>query len=283
MTTPRVLASIVFAFCVSACGQPAETASAPEAEKTAASGFQDCAQCPAMLAVPAGTFMMGSPTSELFRGAETQHRVTVPAFAIGKYEVTFEEWDACVADGGCGGFKPDDQGWGRGKLPVIGVSFDDAQAYIAWLNAKTGKHYRLPSESEWEYAARGGGAAAFSFGDSITSEQANYDGSTGYNGGAPGPNRQKTIAVGSFPANAFGLYDMHGNVWEWVQDCWSDEYTAANPSDGKPFLGNDCNGRVMRGGSWEDYAGDVRAAARVGSNRDDQTWADGFRVARDME
>jgi formylglycine-generating enzyme required for sulfatase activity len=284
MKTPRALAATAFAAALLlGCGRPAETANTSEPGKPADVALRDCAECPALVAVPAGEFMMGSPTSELFRGAEAQHRVTVPAFAIGKYEVTFDEWEACVADGGCGGFKPDDQGWGRGKQPVIGVSFDDAQAYIAWLNKTTGKHYRLPSESEWEYAARAGATTAFSFGNSITSEQANYDGSTGYNGAAAGPNRQKTLPVGSFPPNAFGLYDMHGNVWEWVEDCWSDEYTAANPSDGKPFLGADCSGRVMRGGSWEDYAGDIRAAARVGSNREDQTWSDGFRVARDMD
>jgi formylglycine-generating enzyme required for sulfatase activity len=247
---------------------------------TTTASFKDCADCPEMVVIPAGEFMMGSPASEMYRGAETLHRVAIPSFALGKYEVTFAQWDACVADGGCGGFKPDDQSWGRGNQPVIGVSWEDAQTYIAWLNRKTGKRYRLPSEAEWEYAARGGATTAFSYGEAITSNQANYDGSTGYNGGPAGPNRQKTIPVGSFPPNAFGLHDMHGNAWEWVEDCWSDEYTAAHPADGKPFLGENCDGRVMRGGSWEDYAGDVRAAARIGNGREEQTWSDGFRVAR---
>ena len=237
-----------------------------------------------MVTLPGGEFTMGSPTDELYRGAETQHRVVIPPFAMSKFEITFDQWEACVADGGCGGFTPDDQGWGRGNMPVIGVSWDDAQAYAAWLSKKTGKQYRLPSESEWEYAARAGGTAPFSFGDKIDSgTDANYDGSTGYKGGPAGPNRQRTVPVGSFPANAFGLYDMHGNVWEWVEDCWSDEYTAANPSDGKPFGGANCGGRVLRGGSWEDYAGDVRAAARVASSKEDATWSDGFRVARTAE
>ena len=244
----------------------------------------DCTQCPEMMVIPAGEFMMGSPPSEVYRGAETQHRVTIPSpFALSKYEITFEQWDACVADGGCGGFKPDDHDWGRGKRPVIGVSWDDAKAYVAWLSRKTAKPYRLPSEAEWEYAARAGTTTPFSFGATITSGQANYDGSTGYSGGATGVNRQKTIPVGSFPPNAFGLHDMHGNVWEWVEDCWSDEYTAATPANGAPFLGADCGGRVMRGGSWEDYSGDVRASARVGSNKEDQTWSDGFRVARSLD
>lgn len=242
--------------------------------------FRDCAECPEMIAIPAGQFTMGSPPSEMYRGAEAQHRVRIPAFAIGKFEVTFDEWDACVADGGCNGLKLDDHGWGRGRRPVVGVGWNDANAYIEWLNRKTGKQYRLPSESEWEYAARAGTTTPFLFGAAISSEQANYDGSTAVEGGAVGPNRQMTMPVGSFPPNALDLHDTHGNVWEWVQDCWSDEYTAATPTDGSPFLGANCGGRVLRGGSWEDYAGDIRSAARVASNVDDATWSDGFRVAR---
>ena len=242
--------------------------------------FRDCTQCPEMVNLPAGQFTMGSPASELYRGPEAQHHVSVPAFALGKYEVTFDEWEACVADGGCRGSHPDDQGWGKGKRPVIGVSWNDAKAYVAWLSRKTGKPYRLASEAEWEYAARAGTATPFSFGATITTAQANFDGSTPYASGPKGLNRQKTVPVGSFPGNAFGLHDMHGNVWEWVEDCWSDEYTAANPADGKPYVKAGCGGHVMRGGSWEDYPGDVRSAARVGSGSDEQSWADGFRVAR---
>ena len=241
-----------------------------------------------MIAVPAGEFMMGSPADELYRGAEAQHRVVIAKpFALGAYEVTFDEWDACVADGGCGGYKPDDHGWGRGKRPVVDVSWDDAKRYATWLSKKTGKQYRLPSEAEWEYAARAGAKTAFAFGATISSAKANYDGTTAYGEGATGVNRQETMPAGSFPANAFGLYDMHGNVWEWLEDCWSDEYTAATPADGAPFGPANgkvnCEGRVMRGGSWEDYPGDIRAAARVGSNIDEQSWSDGFRVAREME
>lgn len=249
-----------------------------QAASTAA--FKDCAQCPEMVNIPAGQFTMGSPSGELYRGAEAQHRVSVPSFALGKYEVTFAEWEACVADKGCGGHHPDDQGWGKGMRPVIGVSWDDAKAYTAWLSRKTGKQYRLPSESEWEYAARAGTTTPFSFGATITTAQANFDGSTGYDKGPKGINREKTMPAGSFPANAFGVHDMHGNVWEWIDDCWADEYTAATPSDGKPYVKPNCGGHVMRGGSWEDYPGDVRASARVGSGTDEQSWADGFRVAR---
>jgi formylglycine-generating enzyme required for sulfatase activity len=251
--------------------------------------FSDCKDCPQMVVVPAGEFTMGSPPDELYRGAEAQHRVVfAKPFALGAYEVTFDEWDACVADGGCNGYKPDDHGWGRGKRPVVEIGWDDAKTYIAWLTKKTGKSYRLPSEAEWEYGARAGTKTAFAFGATITSAQANYDGTTSYGSGATGVNRQKTMPVGSFAANGFGLYDMHGNVWEWIEDCWADEYTAATPADGMPYgsASNpevNCDGRVMRGGSWEDYPGDIRSSARVGNNRDDQSWSDGFRVARAME
>jgi formylglycine-generating enzyme required for sulfatase activity len=236
-----------------------------------------------MVVVPKGAFTMGSPPSEEYRGAEPQHRVTIPSFALSKYEITFDQWEACVSDGGCGGHRPDDQGWGKGNRPVIGVSWNDAKAYVAWLGKKTGKPYRLPSEAEWEYAARAGTSTTFSFGAKITSDQANYDASTGNSIGATGLNRGMTTPVGSFPANAFGLHDMHGNVWEWTEDCWSDEYSADTPANGAPYLSDNCGGRVMRGGSWEDYSGDIRAAARVGSGVDEQSWADGFRVALSIE
>jgi formylglycine-generating enzyme required for sulfatase activity len=246
--------------------------------------LKDCSICPEMVVVPAGEFTMGSPNTEMYRGSEPQHRVSfAKPFALGKYEVTFDEWQACVADGGCGGFTPDDQGWGKGKHPVVAVSWDDAKAYVTWLSRKTGKHYRLPSESEWEYAARAGATTPFAFGPTINSEQANYDGRTAFGDGKTGVFREKTMPVGSFKPNAFGLYDMHGNVWEWIEDCWSEEYDARTPLNGAPLLSGSCGGRVMRGGSWEDYAGDVRSAARVGSGREEQSWADGFRVALDME
>ena len=157
-------------------------------------------------------------------------------FAAGKYEVTFAQWDACVAENGCT-HKPDDQTWGRGKRPVINVSWNDAQQFVGWLAKKTGKPYRLLTEAEWEYAARGSTKAidrppAFSTGPTINPNQANYDGNFIYGGGARmGIYRQKTLDVGSFKSNAFGLNDMHGNVWEWVEDCYKDSYAGA-PTDG---------------------------------------------------
>ena len=207
------------------------------------------------------------------------HAVTIHApFAVSKFEVTFDQWDACVTEGGCGGYRPDDQGWGRGNHPVINVSWDNAKAYVEWLSNKTGQRYRLLSE--WEYAARAGTVTAFSFGDTLTTAQANYDASAGATV-APDLNRQKTVPVGSFPANAFGLHDMHGNVWEWVEDCWHDEYAGA-PADGSAWVTPACKGHVLRGGSWEDYRGDLRSAARTGGNTEDQYYSDGFRVARTL-
>ena len=176
-----------------------------------------------MVVVPAGSFTMGSPRTKLDAIAMKvrEHEVTISkAFAVGKFEATFEEWDACVADGGCGGYSPGDEGWGRERRPVINVSWNDAQAYASWLSRKTGKTYRLLTEAEWEYAARGATRTPFWFGSSISTSQANYDGNYAYGGGRKGEYREKTVPVGSFAANPFGLYEVHGNVWEWVEDCY---------------------------------------------------------------
>ena len=181
-----------------------------------------------MVVVPAGEFIMGSPPSERGRNPDEgpQRKVTfAQPFAAGKYEVTFAQWDACVAEAGCT-YQPGDNEWGRGKRPVINVSWNDAQQFVGWLAKKTGKPYRLLTEAEWEYAARGTTNAVdrpppFSTGPTINPNQANYDGNFIYGAGAKGGiYRQKTLDVGSFKPNAFGLYDMHGNVWEWVEDCY---------------------------------------------------------------
>jgi formylglycine-generating enzyme required for sulfatase activity len=244
--------------------------------------LKDCSHCPEMVVAPAGEFMMGSPSGEKYRGTEAQHLVTIPkAFAVSKFEITFAEWDACVAGGGCNGYKPA-AAWGRGRQPVNDISWTDAKAYAAWLSKTTGKSYRLLSEAEWEYAARAGAATPFAFGPTISSAQANFDATEKTNLSPKGLKRGKTTPVGSFAPNAFGLYDMHGNVWEWVEDCWTDEYGPASPKDGRPVAKGDCGGHVLRGGSWEDYAGDIRAAARVASETADHSWSDGIRVARDL-
>ena len=246
--------------------------------------FRDCAQCPQMVVVPAGSFLMGSRESEQERGKDEGpvHRVRiVRPFAIGVYEVTFAEWDACEADGGCGGYSPDDEGWGRGRRPVINVSWDDAQAYVRWLSAKTGKRYRLPSESEWEYAARAGTRTPFSTGETISTEHANYDGNYTYGSGRKGVYRRQTVPVGAFGANAWGLHDAHGNAWEWVQDCWNGSYAGA-PTDGSAWESGDCSRRVLRGGSWYDIPGGLRSASRIRNSTAERDISCGFRMARTL-
>ena len=181
---------------------------------------------------------------------------------MGKHEVTFAQWDACVADGGCGGYTPDDDE-GRGNRPVIYVSWDDIQLFIDWLNARTGGNYRLPTEAEWEYAARAGSTTKYSWGNSIGSNRANClnDGC-----GESLEYDDRTAPVGSFSANAWGLHDMHGNVWEWVQDCYNDSYVGA-PTDGSAWTSGDCGQRVGRGGAWSDTPRGLRSAARSGGTR----------------
>jgi formylglycine-generating enzyme required for sulfatase activity len=201
-------------------------------------------------------------------------------FAVGKFEATFAEWDACVAAGGCQ-HKPNDEGWGKGRRPVINVSWDDAKEYVAWMAKRTGRQYRLLAEAEWECAARAGTTASFSTGRTITQDQANFDGRYSYGGSAKGQYRQKTVEVGSFKPNAFGLHDMHGNVWEWVEDCYHDSYQGA-PTDGSAWTSGDCSRRVVRGGSWSSYPGFVRAAIRVRHSSDNRSSGQGFRLARTL-
>jgi formylglycine-generating enzyme required for sulfatase activity len=234
----------------------------------------DAAWAPEMVVIPPGEFLMGSKGGEGEDNERPQHKVTIrQAFAVGKYPVTFAEWDAAVAQGGVA-HKPGDQGWGRGRRPVIIVSWDDAQAYVKWLAGKTREPYRLLSEAEWEYACRAGTTTAYSFGDTISKKQAQFsEGSWGSAGG--------TVKVGSFPPNAFGVHDMHGNVWEWCEDCWNDNYNGA-PADGLAWTTGNCAGRVLRGGSWSSGPGYVRAARRIGSISGDRYNYVGFRVARTL-
>lgn len=253
----------------------------------AGAGLKECALCPEMIAIPAGEFTMGSPKDEPERGEEEPQRtVKVDAFAIGRFEITFREWDACRADGGCGGYEPSDQGWGRGDRPVINVSWQDAQAYLSWLNGKVeGDPYRLATEAEWEYAARSGAETPFWWGAAISPLQANYLGMATYDGGGePGAYRGRTVPVGNFEPNAFGVYQVHGNVFEWVQDCWHDGYVAA-PEDGsawKEAEKGDCTLAVVRGGSWVNYPATLRSAFRQNYPRDLRTIDIGFRVARSL-
>ena len=236
--------------------------------------FRDCPECPELVVVREGSFMMGSPKSEKGRDYDEGpvHRVTIGrAFAVGVYEVTFGEWDACVSGGGCGGYRRGDAGWGRGSRPVINVSWEDAQGYVRWLSRETGEEYRLLSEAEWEYVARAETTGPYHFGSRISPSQANYR-ETGH---------VKTVPVGSYSANGFGLHDVHGNVWEWVEDCWNGSYLGA-PVDGSAWESGDCSRRVLRGGSWSFIPRDLRSASRFGNSTGSRNDLIGFRVARTL-
>jgi formylglycine-generating enzyme required for sulfatase activity len=208
--------------------------------------FRECEKdCPEMVFIPAGSFMMGSPESETGRLAHEgpQHEVTIAKpFAVSKFEVTWDEWDACAKYYGCPQDIPD-SAWGHGKRPVINVTWEQVQQYVTWLSKMTGKSYRLLTEAEWEYAARAGANTAYSWGDEIGEGNANCSGC-----GSQWEDIQ-TAPVGSFVANAFGLHDMHGNVWEWVEDCYQSKYDGA-PTDGSARISPDCTNHVVRGGSW---------------------------------
>lgn len=250
----------------------------------AAETFRDCSDCPQMVSIPSGSFMMGSPASEAGRDDNEgpQRRVTVPAFAAGKYEATWAEWDRCVSAGACASLTAD--GFGGGARPVTNVSWNEAVAYATWLSNKTGQTYRLLTEAEWEYAARSGTPSAYWWGGGASREYANYGEDSCCGGLASGADKwAKTSPAASFPANGFGLHDMHGNVNEWVQDCFAENYSAGQPSNGSAFQRGSCSSRVVRGGSWFDDPVSLRSASRLISeaptNRDNSL---GFRVARTL-
>ena len=230
-----------------------------------------------MVVIPAGTFQMGCVSGrDCYYDERRVHNVTISQpFALSRHEVTFDEYDRFAAATGRG--LPDDAGWGRGRRPVVNVSWEDAQAYVSWLSSETGARYRLPSEAEWEYAARAGTETAYSWGNEIGSNRANCDGC-----GSQWDD-EMTAPVGSFGANAWGLHDMHGNVWEWVEDCRHDSYAGA-PADGSAWTtGGNCGRRVYRGGSWVNDPRNLRAAYRVGFVAGGRFNALGFRVARTLD
>jgi len=244
--------------------------------------FTDCDACPEMVVIPVGDFTMGSPASEPGRYSDEgpQHQVTISRqFAAGKFEVTFDEWDTCVRESGCDHF-PSDSGWVRGRRPVTNVSWDDAKQYVQWLSRKTGRNYRLLTEAEWEYVARAGTTTAFSFGSTVTPQQAKYNTKESY---ADSPvtvsSLEQSAPVGSYAPNAFGLYDVHGNVWEWTEDCWNANYSGA-PTNGNAWRAGDCGWRVLRGGSWFSDSQGLRSAFRSFFNASSRFTDFGFRLAR---
>jgi formylglycine-generating enzyme required for sulfatase activity len=249
-----------------------------------ATSFKDCAVCPELIEVLAGSFTMGSPDSEPGRypNEGPQRSITFAhPFAVGRYSVTFSEWDACVADGGCGGYRPDDSSWGREKQPVINVSWEDATLYTQWLSSKTGKRYRLPSEAEREYFARAGTKDCFWWGCTVVPAQANYNHRQNDRyGGVLGEPPRKTLPVDSHAPNPWGLHNVHGNIWEWTDDCWP-LTLAEKPADGSVSKSDECEWRAVRGGSFSDFVRITRSSARLGFGKASRASNIGFRIVRD--
>lgn len=264
-----------------------------------------CEACGQMAAAPAGSFTMGSPDNEPGRTGKEgpQHTVTLQPFEIGRTEVTQGQWKAVMGFGfreflasltfsdpkallrqiknamsgnNQSGFKACGD-----ACPVENISWNDTQAFLKKLNQQTGLTYRLPTEAEWEYAARAGSTGPFSWGSTITTNQANYNGTFAFNNGEKGPYRQITLRSDSFEANRLGLYNMHGNVWEWVQDCWNVNYLGA-PANGGAWLAGDCAQRVMRSGSWIDTPVNLRSAFRTKDTLAVRDYYAGFRLARTL-
>jgi formylglycine-generating enzyme required for sulfatase activity len=236
--------------------------------------FRDCDVCPAMTVVPAGSFVMGDEAGD--PAERPAHRVAIARpFAIGRTEVTFAEWEACAAEGACRA-DPDDHGWGKGRRPVINVTFADIEDYLRWLSVRSGRCYRLPSEAEWEYAARAGTVTAYWWGNAAGKGNANCR-----HCGAPFSGTE-SAPVASLPANPWGLYDTAGNVWDWVADCWNESHAGAH-AGASPRLSGDCSHRVVRGGAWYYIPRLARSAARARNHVDVHSYAVGFRVAREVE
>ena len=237
---------------------------------------------PEMVFIPGGSFRMGALQGVGSANEKPVHTVNIQFFAVGKYEITLAQFEAFVDETGHDagdlwrnpGFSP------TGQHPVVGVRWNDAQAYIAWLNRRTGKRYRLLTESEWEYVARAGTETLYHFGNT----EASLMGNANCSESVCADGFDRTAPVGSFGANAFGLHDMYGNVWEWVKDCWHGGYNGA-PTDGSAWLegdGGNCDESVFRGGAWNRLAENLRAAFRGGSFRSYRNFDLGFRVAQDL-
>lgn len=246
---------------------------AAESKRNAGDVFRDCETCPQMVVVPPGSFTMGSNGRHKYE--RPAHPVTIAKpFAIGVYELTFDEWQVCFDEGGCERI-PDDHKWGMGRRPIMNITWLEAVSYVDWLSEKTGHKYRLPSEAEWEYAARAGTTTEFWWGDEVGENLGNCrncKSKWSAKGSAP---------VGSFAPNPFGLYDVHGNEWEWMADCWYPTHEGA-PSDGAARLADDCRYRVMRSGSWYYFSKNSRSAWRFRNDARVKSYGISFRVVREL-
>lgn len=276
------------------------------------SALKECDACPELVVIPGGDFAMGSTEAEVGHESDEapQHKVSIRSFALGRTEVTVGEYRRFVEETGrrmhprlrqcftyvttvwteIKGRYWDDPGFPQtDEHPVVCVSTVDAEDYVEWLNSKVeGSPYRLPSEAEWEYAARAGAETPFWWGAKISPEQANYKGDLVYDKGAKGEYRGATLPVMSFKPNPFGLYQVHGNAWEWTEDCENPDYVDA-PTDGSAwrnegfFSKGDCARRILRGGGWYDHPTDLRLAGRVRYHERDKIDSVGFRVARRLD
>lgn len=297
----RALAAVCAVAALATSAQAREAAYSPG--ETFRDALRDGASGPEMVVVPGGRFLMGSPANEKGRdfseGPQVEITISKP-FAVGRYELTWDEWETCVARRGCqdnarkgsratqGPDWSGDAGYGRGRRPVINVSRDDAEAYVAWLSAETGETYRLLSEAEWEYAARAGSTGRFSWGDAEPTCDAGRENRANFNGPhsvglLAGCNGRRTEPVGFSAPNAFGLYDMHGNVREWTKDCFHVDLEGI-PKDGSPWV-TDCarggEGNVFRGGSFTGGVAQMRSAARQATEAREVNM--GFRIARELD
>lgn len=235
--------------------------------------IKDCKECPTLISLPAGSFVMGSNTEDI--SERPAHRVTIPnPYAIGKFEVTVEQWNACADAAGCARI-PGSNGTAK-EAPMRDVSWDDAQQYVKWLSKVSGKPYRLPTEAEWEYAARGGTATRYWWGQQMRAGTANCK-----ECGQPW-SQDAPAKTGSFTANPYKLHDMNGSVWEWVADCWHNSYKGA-PADGSAWDDANCRVRVIRGGSWRDGAAYMMSTTRFKYDASVRQNQNGFRVARDLK
>ena len=242
---------------------------APSAPKV----FKDCDVCPEMVVIPRGAFVMGS---DLLPAEKPKHPVFIKKpFAMSQFEITFDNWEACLAERGCT-HNPHDHNWGRGRQPIMNIDFHMAEGYAKWLSKKTGQIYRLPSEAEWEYAARAGSTTAYWFGDDEKDGKINC---RNCSGAVPG---HRNAPVGQYDPNPFGLYDMHGNAYEWVSDCWVPHYKGA-PRDGAPRLDGNCDIRVIRGGSWYYYSRQSRSSSRAKNPAAVKSYWLSFRVVRELQ
>lgn len=246
--------------------------------------IKDCADCPEIVLIPKGGFVMGSDNAH--ENERPAHKASVAKpFYLGTKEVTFDQWQACVEAKACKRM-PDDHRWGMGSRPVMNVTYDEVMEYLAWISRKSGKRYRLPSEVEWEWAARGGGETLYPWGERMEPGMANCRecGAEPFGGFSTAP-------VASYPPNGYGLYDMNGNVWEWTSDCWHPSHQGAY-GDQKPrgpapipeLPGKfGCDARVMKGGAWYYYAVMSRPQARAKNDAKVYSYVLGFRVARDAD